>query len=74
MRINAKQRMLAAQPAIGLILFTGSTLAASVLAGSGLDFLVVDNQHGDWDDERSMAAFRSISHGSALALGPGAPE
>ncbi len=33
----------------------------------GFDHIVVDNQHGRWDDESTMRAFRSI------ALGPAAP-
>lgn len=60
MRNTAKERMLAGKPAIGVVAALGSPVAAGLLAGAGFDFVKVDNQHGDWDDASSLAAFRSI--------------
>ncbi len=69
MKTNAaKQKLLAGKPAVGIVLWSGSTLAAGMLARTGFDFLVVDNQHGDWDDSGSMAAFRGISLGTATPM------
>ncbi len=69
MKTNAtKRKLLAGEPAIGIVLWSGSAVAAGMLARAGVDFLVVDNQHGDWDDAGSMAAFRSISLGTAMPM------
>jgi 4-hydroxy-2-oxoheptanedioate aldolase len=69
MKINtAKQRMLAGEPAIGAGVGLGSTLACELLSLVGFDFLLVDNQHGAWDDTLTMAAFRNINLGSAIPM------
>jgi 4-hydroxy-2-oxoheptanedioate aldolase len=38
----------------------GSPIAAEVMAQSGFDFVMVDNQHGLWDENETLLAFRSI--------------
>ena len=69
MKINtAKRRMLAGEPAIGAGVGLGSTLACELLSLAGFDFLLIDNQHGGWDDASSLAAFRSTSLGSAVPM------
>jgi len=65
---TAKQKMLAGQPVVGIVLGLGSPTAAARLTACGFDFLVVDNQHGDWDDTATLAAFRAISLGSAMPM------
>ncbi|MCX6029278.1 MAG: aldolase/citrate lyase family protein [Chloroflexi bacterium] len=65
---TARQRMLAGQPALGIVLGLGSPTAAGILARCGFDFVLVDNQHGDWDDATTLAAFRNISLGSAIPM------
>ena len=35
---------------------------------AGFDFVLVDNQHGDWDDATTLAAFRAISLGNATPV------
>jgi 4-hydroxy-2-oxoheptanedioate aldolase len=62
-----KQKLLAGEPALGIVLGTGSPTAAGIAARCGFDFVLVDNQHGDWDDTSTFAAFRAIS------LGPSVP-
>jgi 4-hydroxy-2-oxoheptanedioate aldolase len=52
--------MLGGQPALGIVASHGSPSSAGVLAGAGFDFVLVDNQHGDWSDDTAFAAFRSI--------------
>lgn len=67
--INAvKQKMLAGQPALGIVLGMGSPTAAGIAARAGFDFVLVDNQHGDWDDATTLAAFRAISLGEAVPM------
>lgn len=69
MRINkAKRRMLEGKPAIGAQVWLGSPLAAEILSLSGFDYVQVDNQHGLWDKNSIMAAFRSICLGSAVPI------
>ena len=64
----AKQRMLEGKPAIGAEVALGSALSAELVSAMGFDFVVVDNQHGRWDDESTMWAFRSIALGSAVPM------
>jgi 4-hydroxy-2-oxoheptanedioate aldolase len=65
---TAKQRMLAGQPALGIVLGMGSPTVAGIVAACGFDFVLVDNQHGDWDDATTLAAFRNVSLGSAIPM------
>ena len=69
MAINtAKQRMLEGKPAFGAEVNLGSSLSAELLSPLGFDFILVDNQHGAWDDNSSMSAFRSIALGVAMPM------
>ena len=69
MAINtAKQRMLNGEPAFGAEVNLGSSLSAELLSPLGFDFILVDNQHGAWDDNSSMTAFRSIALGVAMPM------
>lgn len=69
MTVNlAKQRMLEGKPAIGATVGLGSPLSAELMSAAGFDFIVVDNQHGRWDDQSTMWAFRSIALGSAVPM------
>ena len=63
-----KQKLLAGEPAVGVVLGMGSPTVAGILARAGFDFVLVDNQHGDWDDTSTLAAFRSISLGAAVPV------
>lgn len=65
---TAKQRMLAGQPAVGIVLGMGSPTVAGIVARSGFDFVLVDYQHGDWDDASALSAFRAISLGSVVPM------
>jgi 4-hydroxy-2-oxoheptanedioate aldolase len=61
MRYNtAKQKMSDGQPAIGGAACMGSPLAAEILAKAGVDYVLVDNQHGSWQPDSILAAFRSV--------------
>jgi 4-hydroxy-2-oxoheptanedioate aldolase len=69
MAINrAKRRMLEGNAAIGAEVGLGSPLSAEHLSRLGFDYVLVDNQHGRWDDDRTFQAFRSIGLGSAAPM------
>ncbi len=62
MKVNTvKQRLLAGQLAIGIVASLGSPIVAGFLARAGFDFVLVDNQHGNWDDTTSLHAFQAIA-------------
>ena len=60
--------MLKGEPAFGAEVNLGSSLSAELLSPLGFDFILVDNQHGAWDDDSSMSAFRSIGLGAAMPM------
>lgn len=69
MRVNkAKRRMLEGKAAIGVEVHFGSPLAAEIFSLLDFDFVQVDNQHGSWNQESTMSAFRSICLGSAVPI------
>src|SRR5215218_8074530 len=59
--------MLAGQPAFGYALGFGSPLVAEAMAGTGIDFIMIDGQHGSWGPDATIAAFM------AMAASPAAP-
>jgi 4-hydroxy-2-oxoheptanedioate aldolase len=63
-----KRKLLSGQPALGIVLGLGSPTAAGIAARCGFDFVLVDNQHGDWDDTATLAAFRAISLGNSVPV------
>ena len=69
MKLNtAKQKMLAGQPAFGYALALGAPLAAEALANSGIDFIMVDCQHGSFGLDATIATFLAISTGAAVPM------
>ena len=69
MRKNtALARMLAGEPAVGALAGLGSPLAVELLSFAGFDYVLIDNQHGVWDDNSSMAAFHNICLGPAVPM------
>jgi 4-hydroxy-2-oxoheptanedioate aldolase len=69
MRVNtAKQRMLAGKPALGAAVALGAPLAAELFSFEGFDFVLVDNQHGVWDETSSAAAFHHTCLGPAIPM------
>jgi 4-hydroxy-2-oxoheptanedioate aldolase len=65
---SAKKRMLEGKPAIGASAVLGSILAAEILSRAGFDFVLVDNQHGPWDENDTLLAVRSICLGPAIPM------
>jgi len=69
MRVNtAKQRMLAGKPALGAAVGLGSPLAAEMFSFEGFDFVMVDCQHGMWDENTAAEAFHHICLGPATPM------
>jgi 4-hydroxy-2-oxoheptanedioate aldolase len=69
MRVNTvRRRMLEGKPAIGALAVLGSPLAAEIFSLLGFDFVLVDNQHGSWNQDGTISAFRSICLGSAVPM------
>src|SRR4051794_4352071 len=62
---TVKQRMLGGQPGIGAGVGLGAPTSAALLAQAGFDFVLVDYQHGEWDDAAALAPSRCISLGGA---------
>jgi 4-hydroxy-2-oxoheptanedioate aldolase len=60
--------MLEGKLALGAEAGLGSPLSAELLSRMAFDFVMVDTQHGRWDDESTMYAFKSISLGSAMPM------
>ena len=60
---TAKQKMVDGLPAFGFSLAMGSFLNAELISRSGIDFVMVDRQHGSWSEDSAIAALVAI-HGS----------
>lgn len=67
-RNETKHKLLNGESVIGIGLGLGSPLAGELLSLSGFDFILVDNQHGDWTHHTTMLAFRSICLGDATPM------
>jgi 4-hydroxy-2-oxoheptanedioate aldolase len=68
-KINgAKAKMLAGQPAYGYALALGAPLVAEAMAGTGIDFLMVDNQHGSYGLESTIAAFMAMASSPVVPM------
>jgi 4-hydroxy-2-oxoheptanedioate aldolase len=71
MTINtAKTKMLQGQPAFGYALELGSPIAAELIAGTGVDFVMVDTQHGSFGSDATILALMAITAGAAGSAVP----
>jgi 4-hydroxy-2-oxoheptanedioate aldolase len=57
---NAFKKVKQGQPIFGGIVGTNSPLVAEAIAFSGADYVLVDNQHGLWEPEAMISAFKYI--------------
>src|ERR687885_705773 len=67
---TAKQRMLRGEPAFGYSLGLGSPLAAEALSRSGIDFLLLETQHGSWGGDSAIAAIMAVEGIDGCWAGP----
>ena len=65
---SAKRKMRAGQAAFGFTLGMGSSLNAELLSRSGIDFVMVDRQHGSWGEDSAIAALSAIHGSSAVPM------
>lgn len=63
---DCKHRMLEGHAALGLTITMGAPLAGKASALAGFDFVMVDNQHGNFSDAANQAAFDAIALGGAM--------
>ena len=64
----ALSRMRNGQPAIGAAVGLGAPLAAEAMSLAGFDFVLIDHQHGNWDNDSTLHAIHSICLGSATPM------
>jgi 4-hydroxy-2-oxoheptanedioate aldolase len=60
--------MLAGEAAFGWSLGLGSPLAAERLAQTGVDFIMVDGQHGSFGSESTITTFMAIAAGGSIPM------
>lgn len=65
---TAKQKMLRDEPAFGYSLGLGSPLAAEILAHCGIDFLLLDTQHGSFGPDSTIATLLAMAAGAATPM------
>ncbi len=65
---TAKQKMLAGEPAYGYSLGMGSPLSAEALAQTGIDWILLDNQHGSFGPESTIMSLMAMASGSATPM------
>jgi 4-hydroxy-2-oxoheptanedioate aldolase len=69
MRVNhAKAKMLAGQPAYGYSIGLGSVVAAEALSNCGIDWIMLDTQHGSWGQESIVNALIAMRTASAVPM------
>src|SRR3954468_14982360 len=65
---TAKQKMLAGQPAYGYSRGMASPIAAEALAQTGIDWILLDNQHGSFGPDSTITCFMAMAGGSAIPM------
>lgn len=65
---HAKRTMQAGKPAFGYALGYGSPIVAEGLAGSGIDFILLDGQHGSFGPESTIASIAAMRAGGAVPM------
>ena len=69
MKVNITlQKMRGGEPAVGVSLTFTAPAAGEFLSRLGFDFVMVDTQHGLWDDRGAAHAIRNICLGSAIPM------
>src|SRR5919199_6053254 len=56
------------EPAFGYSLGLGSPLAAELLARCGIDWVLLETQHGSWGYDGAIAALVAVTGGSAIPI------
>lgn len=61
-------KLRAGQPAYGLWLETGSPILAEEIAHAGMDWALIDTQHGYWSNETILSTLQILSHTETVPL------
>ncbi len=61
-----KQKMQNGEPAFGYSAKLGSPVAAEFLSSCGLDFVMLDGQHGSWDQGLLIQGIQAVCAGASL--------
>lgn len=68
-RINtAKEKLQRGEPAYGYSLAAGSPLVAEALSHTGIDWIMIDHQHGSWGPESTILALAAMAASSAVPM------
>ena len=65
---SALQMMKEGQPAFGYALGMGSPYNAELISQSGIDFTLLDRQHGTWGDDSTNLALAAMQGNSAVPM------
>lgn len=65
---SAKRKMLQGGPAFGYSAGSGSYRVVETLSRCGIDFLLIDNQHGSWGPDSTIAALAAAEGGTATPM------
>lgn len=65
---EAKKKMVAGEPAFGYSLGYGAPLVAESLAGTGIDFILLDGQHGSFGADSTIASIMAMRAGGAVPM------
>ena len=69
MKLNtAKQKMLRGEPAFGYSAKLGSPVAAEFLSQCGVDFVLIDGQHGCWGPDSAIQGITAVCAGAAMPM------
>ncbi|HEX9077818.1 MAG TPA: aldolase/citrate lyase family protein, partial [Anaerolineae bacterium] len=69
MKLNrAKQKMLRGEPAFGYSAKLGSPVAAEFLSQCGVDFVLLDGQHGCWGPDSAIQGITAVCAGAAIPM------
>jgi 4-hydroxy-2-oxoheptanedioate aldolase len=62
----AKEKMLRGEPAFGYSAKLGSPVAAEFMGHSGVDFVMIDGQHGSWGADSLIQGLQAVCAGPAM--------
>ena len=65
---TAKHKMLRGEPAFGYSSKLGSPVAAELLSHSGVDFVMLDGQHGSWGADSLIQGATAVCAGPAIPM------
>jgi 4-hydroxy-2-oxoheptanedioate aldolase len=65
---TAKRKMLAGEPAYGYALGMASPMAAEALCDTGIDWILLDTQHGSFGPDSTIMTLKAMAAGSAIPM------